>query len=191
MRDDHRVLDVDAVVGRPIAVRTGGRADGREPDRDHPVRPHELEQLRLLEMGVELHLVGDGPDPRIAEHEPQLRDRHVRGADVADEPAVDELLELAAQVAMYLLVDDTAGRANRGSRRRRPGWCVFGNGQWTRYRSRYVEAQIAQRALEGRRDARRGVVVIPQLRRDPQLVAPTRRRRSRAPSDSPIRCSLP
>ena len=70
------------------AVSRRARTDG-----DHAVRPHELEQFRLLEMGwssISFATGGMCASPRTS----RSFDRHVRGADVPDETTLDELLEL-------------------------------------------------------------------------------------------------
>ena len=50
---------------------------------------------------MQLHLVQRRRDPRIAEHQSELRDGHVGDAEVADQAGVDQLLESAEYMAMY------------------------------------------------------------------------------------------
>ena len=58
--DDDGVVHVYGVVGRPVALRAGGRANGAVADGQNAVVYDILKQVRLLEMGMQLHLVGGG-----------------------------------------------------------------------------------------------------------------------------------
>src|ERR1035437_3265258 len=80
-RLDDRILHVHRVAFGAVAVGTGGRADGSEPDRHYPALDHELEQLRLLEARVLLHLVAGGLDPGVPKEQLELGNRCVGGAD--------------------------------------------------------------------------------------------------------------
>ena len=94
-RDDRLGLDVDSILGRPVAIGSRWRSDGGKADRDHAIFDHELEQLRLGEARVQFHLVGGRSDSGVSENQLQLGYAHVGGTDVAHKTPVDELLEFA------------------------------------------------------------------------------------------------
>ena len=52
-----------------------------------------------------------------------------------------------------------------------PGGWKFGNGQWTKYASRYSSCRSASDFRHERDHVRFAVLVVPQLRRDPQRLA--------------------
>ena len=92
---DHRIFDVDGVFRRAVALRPAGRADGAVADRLDAVRAHEIEELRLLEVRMQLHFVDGRLDARVARAAASsLGMVMLRGADVAHQAEIDQLLHL-------------------------------------------------------------------------------------------------
>ena len=139
---DDRVLRVHGVLRRPVAIWSGGRPDRRKPDRLDPLLHDVAEQVRLLEMRVEFHLVRRGPDPGILQQQLQLGDRHVGRPDVADETFVHELLQLAPGREVGLMDVRFRVRCARGHVHPRS----MDVGEWPvdQIEVQVVEAEIAQ-----------------------------------------------
>ena len=66
--DDDRVLDVDRVLGGTVPLGASRRTYRRVADGLDPVGADEFEQLGLLEVRVQLHLVDGRLEPGVAEH---------------------------------------------------------------------------------------------------------------------------
>ena len=94
---DHWILGGRGVLGCPVTLRPSRRANGAVTDGLHPVVEHELEQARLLEVRVHLHLVDRGLNAGVPQNELQLGDGHVRGADVPHQAHVHQLLPSCAR----------------------------------------------------------------------------------------------
>ncbi len=102
------LLDVDRVVRRLVAVRALRRADGAEADGLDAVLHAEIEELRLLKAGVQLHLVAGGLDFRIPQHPLHFRYRHVGGADVAHQAELHQPFHRAPR--LHVLPVDVGAR---------------------------------------------------------------------------------
>ena len=167
--DDHRVFDIDGVVGRAVALRASGRTDGAVGDGLDSVGAHELEQFGLLQVRVHLHFVDGGLDARVGEQQFELGDGHVAGADVAHQAEVHQFLHLPPRLH-EVLVDVGAGvgtaRTDVAPRR-----MEIGERPVDQVHVQVVELQVGERLAEGRDDVGFGVLVVPELAGDPQLLA--------------------
>ena len=118
---------------------------------------------------MKLHFVRRRLYPRVAKHQLQLRDRHVRRADVADEFCVDQLLHLAPGLHVVGVDVGLCVRAARGH-------VAAGRMEIRKRPVDEEEIEIFEPQV-GERLAARGdhvflaVHVVPQLRGDPELVA--------------------
>ncbi len=88
---DDGVLDIGGVVRGAVALGAPRGAQGAVADGDDAVGGDEIEELRLLEVRVQFHLVAGRLDRGIAQDQFELGDGHVGRADVANEVLGEEL----------------------------------------------------------------------------------------------------
>src|SRR5208282_6079715 len=125
------------------------------------------EQLRLLKMRVQFHLVDGRGDVRVAQEQLQLGNSHIGRADMTYEAHFDHPLHLPPgihELVMEVRPGVRAPRANIRARRvyvrERPVHQVH---------VQIAHLQVGYRPPAGRDDVVRAMFVVPKLRRDPQI----------------------
>ena len=167
--EDDRIFGWGGVLRGTVAVRASRRAERRVADGDNSLCDQVSEELWLLEVRMEFHLVCRGQDARIVEEEIHLGHRHVGGADVADEAPVDELFKLAPGTHIALVyVGDGVGIASADVAM---GRMVVGERPVDEIEVKVVELEVAQGLFAGGDDVIFVMLVVPELGGDPELFA--------------------
>ena len=167
--DDDRVLDVDRVFRGPVPDRASRRPERAEGDGQDVVGHDVLEEFGLLEVGVHLHLVGRRLDAGIAQQQAQLGDGHVGGADVANEALSHCSLELPPRREVAFV---TVGLRSRIARADIDAGCVMvGERPVDQVQVQVLETQVVEGLPQRGEDILGRVPVIPELGRDPEVLA--------------------
>ena len=119
-------------------------------------------------MRVKLHFVRRRPDPRVAQNELQLGDRHVRRANVPDQPAVDQLLHRAP--GLHEVRMDVGPGVRAARRHVATGRVEVRKGPVHQEQVESVETQVGERLLARGDYVLFAMLVVPQLRCDPKFL---------------------
>ena len=155
-----RIFGGRGVFRRAVALRAA-RANrwGSSRWAAMPLSSDKFEKLRLLKMRMQLHLVHRRLDARIAQHQLELGDGHVRSADVAHQAHVHQLFHLAPGLHVALMnvgLGVGAARGNIAVRR-----MEVGKRPMDQVEIEILEAKVGKRLAAGGDDIVFAVLVIP------------------------------
>ena len=125
----------------------------------------EGKQLRLLEMGVQLHLIACRTDSRVHKEQLHLCNGHVRRPDMASEPLIDQSLQGPPGRHVPLVI--VGGRCGTAAIDGTLWRMVVRKRPMNQIEIEIVQLQILQRLKERIAGIDRIVLIVPQFSGDP------------------------